>query len=227
MAERNVFLWRLCGGAVGEARAGFGKSLEIMKILFLILGVITVKYWLERDNTPKGRFALAEHYLSRDEYTLAQNTLNNVATEFEDYFEYQTTAYQAYQQLMTLKVNILQNNRTWLDITEGERGQLQNIAYGSNDDDAFQARSILCFFFDECVEEPINLANVTPDARIIQVENPMLELTESLTDFSVCPNPATDYVNFDYKLPEYVTKATVPITCSSARPINFFSIILV
>jgi len=83
-----------------------------MKILFLILGVITVKYWLERDNTPKGRFALAEHYLSNGQYILAQNTLNNVETEFERYFEYQTTAYQAYQQLMTLKVNILQNNRT-------------------------------------------------------------------------------------------------------------------
>jgi hypothetical protein len=131
---------------------------------------------------------------------------------------------RAYQQLMTLKVDILQNSRTWLDITEGERGQLQTIAYGSSNDAAFQARSILCFFFDECVEEAVNLSNTTPPARIIQVEDAMLELTESLTDFKAYPNPATDYVNFDYELPEYIKKATVTITSITGKVVKEFDI---
>jgi hypothetical protein len=184
----------------------------------------TVKYWLERNNTPKGRFALAEHYLSNGQYTMAQSTLNNVATEFERYTENRLEHYQAYQQLMTLKVSILQNGRTWLDITESEKSTLQTIAYGTNDDAAFQARNILCFFFDECVEESINLVNNTSSARIIQVENPMLELTESLTNLKVYPNPATDYVNFDYELPEYVRNATVVITTMTGKVVQQFDL---
>ena len=189
-----------------------------------IIELDTVKYWLEKDITPKGRFALAEHYLSRGQYTLAQNILNDVETEFERYFEYQNTAYQAYQQLMTLKVNILQNGRTWLDVTESEKGQLQTIAYNSNDDAAFQARNILCFFFDECVEEPINLGGTANPARIIQVENPMLQLTESLTNLTVYPNPATDYVTFDYELPEYIENATIVITTIKGDVVQQFDL---
>jgi len=189
-----------------------------------IVELDTVKYWLERDNTPKGRFALTEHYLSRGQYTMAQNTLNNVATEFERYTENRLEYYQAYQQLMTLKVSILQSGRTWLDITESEKSTLQTIAYGTNDDAAFQARNILCFFFDECVEEPINLVNNTSSARIIQVEDPMLELTESLTNLKVYPNPATDYVNFDYELPEYVRNATVVITTMTGKVVQQFDL---
>jgi hypothetical protein len=188
-----------------------------------IIQLDTVKYWLERDNTPKGRFALAEHYLSRGQYTMAQTALNDVETTFEEYFERYGTAYQAYQQLMTLKVNILQNDRTWLDITESEKGQLQNIAYNSSDDAAFQARSILCFFFDECIEEIIDITN-TSSGRVIQVEDAMLELTQSLTNLNVYPNPATDYVNFDYELPEYIEKATVIITSITGKVIKEFDI---
>lgn len=166
---------------------------------------------LERDNTPKGRFALAEHYLSRSQYTLAQNTLNNVVTEFEDYYERNGVAYQAYQQLMTLKVSILQSERTWLDITESEKGQLQTIAYGSSDDAAFQARSVLCFFFDECIEELFDMTNTTSAARVLPVEDAMLELTKSLTNLKFYPNPARDYVTFDYRLPEYMQSATITV----------------
>jgi hypothetical protein len=157
LAQRYVFLWRLCGGSFGEAGAGFGAKIGIMKTLFLILGS-------------------------------------------------------------------LQNGRTWLDITEGEKGQLQNIAYGSSDDAAFQARSILCFFFDECIEEVIDITNNTSSGKVIQVEDAMLELTESLTNLKVYPNPATNYVNFDYELPEYVEQATVIITSMTGNVIEEFDI---
>lgn len=188
-----------------------------------IIELDTVKYWLEKDNTPKGRFALAEHYLSRGQYVAAQTTLNNVATEFENHFERYGTTYQAYQQLMTLKVNILQNDRTWLDITESEKGQLQTIAYGSSADAAFQARSILCFFFEECIEEPIYNMN-NSSARVIPVNDAMLELTKSLTNLNVYPNPATDYVTFEYILPEYIEQSTIIITSITGKIIQEFDL---
>jgi hypothetical protein len=102
---------------------------------------------------------------------------------------------------------------------------LQTIAYGSSDDAAFQARSILCFFFDECIEQPINFTGTTtPAALIIQVEDPMLELTKSLTNLKVYPNPATDYVTFEYKLPEYVEQSTIIITSITGKVIKEFDL---
>jgi hypothetical protein len=59
---------------------------------------------------------------------------------------------------------------------------------------------------------------------IIQVQDAMLELTQSLTNFNVYPNPATDYVNFDYELPEYVEQATVIITSITGNVIEEFDI---
>jgi hypothetical protein len=53
----------------------------------------------------------------------------------------------------------------------------------------------------------------------------MLALTESLTDLKAYPNPATDYVNFDYKLPEYVEKATVIVTSITGQVVEEFDII--
>jgi hypothetical protein len=101
---------------------------------------------------------------------------------------------------------------------------LQTIAYGSSDDAAFQARSLLCFFFDECVEEIIDITNNTSSARIIPVEDAMLELTKSLTNLQVHPNPATDYVTFEYKLPEYVEESTIIITSITGKVIKEFDL---
>jgi hypothetical protein len=53
----------------------------------------------------------------------------------------------------------------------------------------------------------------------------IFKLTESLTDLKAYPNPATDYVNFDYKLPEYVEKATVIITSITGQVVEEFDII--
>jgi hypothetical protein len=74
------------------------------------------------------------------------------------------------------------------------------------------------------VEEPINLTNTTPPARIIQVQDAMLELTESLTNLKVYPNPATDYVNFEYELPEYVENTTVVITTMTGKVVKQFDL---
>lgn len=44
-------------------------------------------------------------------------------------------------------------------------------------------------------------------------------LIQSLTDFSIYPNPATDYVTFEYRLPEYTTSAIITVVDMTGKQI--------
>ena len=58
----------------------------------------------------------------------------------------------------------------------------------------------------------------------LYLQDAMLELTLSLTDLKVYPNPATDYVTFEYKLPEYVEQATLVITSITGKVVYEFDL---
>jgi hypothetical protein len=58
----------------------------------------------------------------------------------------------------------------------------------------------------------------------LHLQGAKLELTESLTNLKVYPNPATDYVTFEYKLPEYVEQSTVIITSITGKVIKEFDL---
>jgi hypothetical protein len=52
----------------------------------------------------------------------------------------------------------------------------------------------------------------TTSGRIMPIDNPLLELTKSNTSIKVYPNPATDYVTFEYKMPQFVENAQLTVT---------------
>jgi hypothetical protein len=56
----------------------------------------------------------------------------------------------------------------------------------------------------------------------LHLQDAMLELTKSLTNLKVYPNPATDYVTFDYELPEYVEKSTIIIISITGKVVKEF-----
>jgi hypothetical protein len=58
----------------------------------------------------------------------------------------------------------------------------------------------------------------------LHLQGAKLELTKSLTNLKVYPNPATDYVTFDYELPEYVEKSTIIITSITGQIIKEFEV---
>lgn len=47
-----------------------------------------------------------------------------------------------------------------------------------------------------------------------------LRLTKSLTNLTAYPNPATDYVTFDYRLPEYLESTQLSITDVTGKVIH-------
>lgn len=49
-------------------------------------------------------------------------------------------------------------------------------------------------------------------------------LTKSNTSIKAYPNPATDYVTFEYELPEYVEQSTIIITSITGKVIKEFEV---
>ena len=52
----------------------------------------------------------------------------------------------------------------------------------------------------------------TTSGRIMPIDNPLLELTKSNTSIKAYPNPATDYVTFEYQMPQFVENAQLTVT---------------
>jgi predicted secreted protein len=98
--------------------------------------------------------------------------------------------------------------------------QLQNIAYATNADAAAQARNVLCFFFEECMPPNAGVPQNTTSGRMIQITNPKLELIKQLSTIQVYPNPATDYVTFEYHLPEYLESSQLTVTDITGKTIH-------
>lgn len=58
------------------------------------------------------------------------------------------------------------------------------------------------------------------ESNLSGIQNPMLELTESLTNLTVYPNPATDYVTFEYRLPEYLENTQLSVINAMGKVIH-------
>lgn len=179
----------------------------------------SLNYWLDRMNTLHTQYALAESYLVSGQESQGQTLINGLNTQYP-YAEHFDADYQAYVQMYGLKAQIYQSDRTWMDITQSEKAQLQTIAYNTNAEAAIQARNILCFFYDECVPPNAGVPNNTTPGRIINIQNPQLELTKQLTEVQVYPNPARDYVTFEYHLPEYLEHTQLSVTDVTGKVIH-------
>lgn len=59
---------------------------------------------------------------------------------------------------------------------------------------------------------------------LFQIQNPESKLTKQLTEVEVYPNPATDYVTFDYELPEYAETAIIVITTIKGDVVQQFDL---
>jgi hypothetical protein len=180
--------------------------------------------WLQRQHTSAADYVLAESYLTHNNGTAGSTLLSDMPNRYL-YVLRNPNPHTAYMQLYTLKRQVIESNRNWLQLTNTEKSQLQTLANGTPTDAAtIQAQNILCFVNGSNCGLP-TLPNLTPAAgsgKQIST-NPQADINKLLTTVTVYPNPARDYVTFAYSVPSKTEAILLVITDPTGKEITQLS----
>ena len=146
-------------------------------------------------------------YMQEDNYSAALNLINALPTIYSLAGE-QLIAYNNYNALMQLNINLAQQGRNIFQLDSTEIATIIDIATNGLGSAVYEAKNILetayGYHFNNCPSLPENL----PLKRHISSNsNDQYPL-----NISVKPNPANNWVAFDYQLPFYATEGIIKIT---------------
>jgi hypothetical protein len=122
---------------------------------------------------------------------------------------------------ITLNMNLVQENRTYTQLTSDEIAQLETIAENDYGMARTSARNILEAFygfndFCDCIDRNENKSSFTDFG--IEKDH------DSTLIIEATPNPATHYVEFYYELSEIDTEGIIMITDINGKIIQVFNI---
>ncbi|MFZ4707297.1 MAG: T9SS type A sorting domain-containing protein [Bacteroidales bacterium] len=200
---------RLGAYRLNEARALYGLSRQFMTdTLNPLASTDSLIGLLAGANTLNAQYQLALLHLNRGEYSLGSNVLSNVPANFSLSAEELTTHQNMvtyYNWLVAIKQN--QGNILYPDMAQQQ--QLWNIAQADSSGAGVYARNLLVSLDETTYNEPIVLPDMYKSTQAMEDYDKLLN--SALPRFmKVFPNPASEYVIFEYQL-ETDVKATVSI----------------
>lgn len=148
-------------------------------------------------------------------------TLANMLPQLYNLQNDELIAHNDYLEMLNLQHTLHQQNRNLFQLSGAEKQQLDALATGVGTA-ALQARAILEMVYHEytepcpCMDETGSLKNAD-----INLSNPA---KESLLSVTAKPNPARDWVVFEYSLPGETREATIRISDAGGRIVETMSV---
>jgi len=165
--------------------------------------------WLDNMGGLEADKQIIESYLSGNDIPSASLLLNILPGIYELEDE-QLVAYQEYTDLINLQINLMNENRTILDLTTQEQSNLLAITESADPQNRATAKNILKFAYGyeeyECqyISDP-----TTMKAKEFGTNDMGNAFGMSI---SVTPNPAATWAQFEYTLPRNATDGSIIIT---------------
>jgi hypothetical protein len=130
-------------------------------------------------------------------------------------------AHNAYVDMLNLHHSLHQQGRNLFQLTEAEKQELDQISVGAGTA-ALQARAIREMVYNEYIE-PCPCVDETASFKKapINLHSPTLA---SLLEITARPNPARDWVVFEYRLPGESPEASIRITDGGGRIIAYLPV---
>ena len=151
--------------------------------------------WVQKMPTVKSQYELVEYYLANKNYTSANSILTNIPVAFRMTAQ-DLDDYTAYTNFYNFKKNLLENNIEINNLDSPKIQILKTIADANQNTFArSMARNTLCFFYNICYPMPHHTFNSNSSNRMALPTNNQLS-----SEIKVYPNPAKDYIVFEYSL---------------------------
>jgi hypothetical protein len=176
-----------------------------------------LRNWLDNLGGLKADQQIIESYFTEGNVDDAL-ALADIIPELYQLSEYDLDEHNYYLEMLNLRIDLLQQGRSYNELTAGEITQLENLAQNSHGTAGAQARAILEQSLGQHFCDCLNImGNQSFKSTTI---NPAL-LNQALgVNCTVEPNPAREWAAFDYTLPEAEGKGVINITDASGRVIK-------
>lgn len=149
--------------------------------------------WLNKIPSLRTQYELIEWYLSRKEFSIAENMISEIPQLYK-LNSFEQEEFNSYNELYNFKKAILEDGREISQLTIQEKEQLKSIA--DRNQISFSrsmARNALCFFYNICYPDLDRFIPSNEERSISKIDN-----RDVKSNVVAYPNPADDYVIFEY-----------------------------
>lgn len=181
-----------------------------------------LRSWLDNLGGLKADRQIIETYLAEGNVTDASE-LAEIIPDLYPLSGYDLDEYAWYMEMLDLRIDLLQQGRSYDELTGGEVVQLESLAQNSHGTAGAQARAILeqgyGHHFCDCL-------NITDNQGFKSTAiNPALFNQASGVSCTADPNPASAWTVFDYTMPETAGKGTIRISDATGIAVKVVEVV--
>lgn len=206
-------------GDIADLSAEMGRASSIVLNHYLLDTVTTerdsIPVWLDHIHTPEAEYSKVAFYTSLGDYTTAASLISGITTKFSMGTE-QEQERDLFQELWTLMKDVYEDGRTARELTEGEITQLEGIG-----EDPIATGRLIGTQVQVILDEPINQfrlpCNLPEPASSEGKPGRRNSIAVNGTASSgniikAYPNPASDFIIFEYDIPKASGKLSIVVT---------------
>ena len=162
--------------------------------------------WIGNLGTMAADYQIIDIYLQRGDTSTALALINALPTDYG--FETDNAEYIRYKTLKQFQVQLLAEDRNIYMLTAIEKTVLEDMVANSSGRPGMQARNILQFIYGNEYNDCPNM----PDPNTHKSGNSSIyDLTSNMLEITVSPNPAKNWVTFNYSIPKISTNSIIEI----------------
>jgi hypothetical protein len=173
----------------------------------------SIAVWVDKKENVSAKIRLIDIELQKGNYETAQLKINELNNTINNYPAFMTVELNDVIVFKTKIRQLLAQNGTLANIEKGDKLFFEQMAENGHGIAKLQAQELLCFYFNQCYETPLELPNLTNGK--MKAESPQENITERLLSFKMYPNPANDWVAIE--LPIETQSAIITIVDLNGR----------
>jgi len=178
------------------------------------------RLWLNRLGGMGNDKRIISSFIEEENYTDAL-ALANILPDLYQLEDNDLTEYNYYMDMLNLDISLKQENRSPYNLNSAELELIEQLAENSQGEAGVKAQSILEYFYNDhfcnCINTSVN-ENKSSNIRFDDNDYANAMGLKVTTE----PNPATNWVAFNYELPIDCEKATLIITNTEGKTIDEF-----
>ncbi len=186
-----------------------------------IIDFSELRNWFDNAGGKRADEQIIATYLEQNNYEDAL-ALANIMPDLYNYSENELTEHAYYMDLINLQINLANEGRTVFDLDSTEITNIVSIAENSNGTAGVQAKGILEFAYGYHYCNCLSVSDST-GYKSSEIINPDDLAKVYGLDVTTKPNPAKDWVAFNYMLP-YEGSGLVKITDVTGKLIAVFNL---